>query len=211
MPPAGWVGRKPSRSRNTWKHSARFRRGWWRRVSSRPMRTSTSAKSGWGRRRTDEHRRSRVGLARGPPRAEGVRPRGDREQERQSHRGRFRTSAAVPLERRHGCPPRRRRDAVRLPRRRRDPVERSRRRRAVRHRPGRRGASPMTDTELQGIALQALNLAKRDIEQKGTLSGLLAVSYPGEGLKRMTGVEEIIVEKLGEDWLSSSAKKNVAF
>ena len=69
----------------------------------------------------------------------------------------------------------------------------------------------MTDAELQAIALQSLNLAKRDIEQKGTLSGLLAVSYPGEGLKRMTGVEEIIVEKLGEDWLSSSAKKNVAF
>jgi hypothetical protein len=65
----------------------------------------------------------------------------------------------------------------------------------------------MTDAELQAIALQSLNLAKRDIEQKGPLCRLLAVSYPGEGLKRMTGVEEIIVEKLGEDWLSS---ENVA-
>jgi hypothetical protein len=69
----------------------------------------------------------------------------------------------------------------------------------------------MTDAELQGITLQALNMAKREMEQKGEFSGLLANYFVGEAVHRMTVVESWIQENLGKDWLSHGAKKEAAF
>jgi len=69
----------------------------------------------------------------------------------------------------------------------------------------------MTDAELQGIAMQALNLAKKDCECKSKFKGLIACWYEGEPLRRMTTVETAIVEKLGPDWLDHGYKKDHAF
>jgi hypothetical protein len=69
----------------------------------------------------------------------------------------------------------------------------------------------MTDGELEGIAAQALNMAKRDIEQQRDFSFLLASCHKGEGLHRMTRVEALITEKLGDDWLNHGGKKDAGF
>jgi hypothetical protein len=68
----------------------------------------------------------------------------------------------------------------------------------------------MTDPELQGIAAQALNMAKRDME-RGSLHFLVAVYHAGEGLFRMSKVETLITERLGQGWLNSGHLKDVGF
>ena len=69
----------------------------------------------------------------------------------------------------------------------------------------------MTDAELQGIALQALNIAKTEFEHAGSFGGLLASYHHGSGLHRMTQVEQAIREKVGEDWLDNESKKSHVF
>jgi hypothetical protein len=66
----------------------------------------------------------------------------------------------------------------------------------------------LTDAELQGLAAQALNLARRDYERKN-FNFLLASYHQGTALHRMTKVEALIIEKLGEDWLNSGRKKDI--
>jgi hypothetical protein len=43
----------------------------------------------------------------------------------------------------------------------------------------------MTDAELKGLALQALNMAKRDLERNNRLGCFLASHHAGEGIHRM--------------------------
>lgn len=68
----------------------------------------------------------------------------------------------------------------------------------------------MTDAELEGIAAQALNLAKLNLE-RGGFNFLFADYRHGQGLKRLSEVENLIVAKLGEDWLNHGASKDVGF
>lgn len=82
---------------------------------------------------------------------------------------------------------------------------------------GRAEAAPecaehsLTDQELLGLAGQALGLARADITQGKGFNFLLASYHDGEGLHRMTKIEALVVEKLGEDWLNDGAKKDFGF
>lgn len=69
----------------------------------------------------------------------------------------------------------------------------------------------MTDPELEGLAAQAFNMARRDIERRESFGLFFASYFQGEGLRRMKSVADVIVEKLGEDWLNNGAKKDAAF
>jgi hypothetical protein len=71
----------------------------------------------------------------------------------------------------------------------------------------------MTDAVLQGIALQTLNIAKQELEQKETFT-LLIAAYQADfqpPLHRMKKVEQTIVERLGQDWLNYEETKDVGF
>lgn len=68
----------------------------------------------------------------------------------------------------------------------------------------------MTDKELQGIAAQSFNLARRDLE-KGCFNFVLASYFSGEGLKRLKSIERAIIDQLGEDWLNHGRTKDVGF
>lgn len=68
----------------------------------------------------------------------------------------------------------------------------------------------MTDAELQGLCAQALNMAKRDLE-RDRFNFLLASYHEGAGLHRMTTIEKLIIERLGEEWLNSGRAKDHAF
>lgn len=70
----------------------------------------------------------------------------------------------------------------------------------------------LSDAVLQGLAAQALNLAKRDFEQ-GKFNFLLASYHESDGprLHRMQKIEALIVERLGEDWLNNGRKKDIGF
>jgi hypothetical protein len=68
----------------------------------------------------------------------------------------------------------------------------------------------MTDELMKGLAAQAFNMARRDM-QRGEFNFLLAVYYEGEGLHRMTKVERVIIEILGEDWLNHGRAKDAGF
>ena len=69
----------------------------------------------------------------------------------------------------------------------------------------------MTDAELEGIAAQACNMAKRDLDQIG-FNFLLAAYHDDEHkLHRMDSIEALIIERLGEDWLNSGKAKDAAF
>lgn len=68
----------------------------------------------------------------------------------------------------------------------------------------------ITDAELQGVALQALNLAKVDREQ-ATLCCVLATYHEGEGIHRMRAFENSLIEKLGLDWPNNDRSKTFAF
>jgi hypothetical protein len=69
----------------------------------------------------------------------------------------------------------------------------------------------MTDAELEGIAAQAFNMARQEMEQRGTFSCLIASWHEGEGLHRMKKIEALLIEKLGEGWLNSGQAKDHAF
>jgi len=68
----------------------------------------------------------------------------------------------------------------------------------------------LTDAQLEGLAAQALNLAKRD-KERGQFICLLASYDQQEGLHRMSKVEKIIADKLGENWLNNGRAKDLAF
>jgi hypothetical protein len=68
----------------------------------------------------------------------------------------------------------------------------------------------MTDAQLQGLAAQALNMAKREME-RGSFNFLLASWHEGETLHRMRTIERTIIEKLGEDWLNGGRTKDLGF
>jgi hypothetical protein len=70
----------------------------------------------------------------------------------------------------------------------------------------------MTDAQLQGIGAQALNMAKRDIEQ-GSFNFLLASYHECDETKlhRMPDVEALIIERLGKDWLNDGRAKDIGF
>jgi hypothetical protein len=68
----------------------------------------------------------------------------------------------------------------------------------------------MTDAQLEGIAAQALNMAKRDMERR-SFNFLLASCHDGAGLYRMSKVEALIIERLGEDWLNHGETKDAGF
>jgi hypothetical protein len=67
----------------------------------------------------------------------------------------------------------------------------------------------VTDPQLEGLAAQCLNLAKRDMD-RGRFNFLLATWHGNEGLHRMRKIEATIVQMLGEDWLNNGAKKDAA-
>jgi len=68
----------------------------------------------------------------------------------------------------------------------------------------------MTDAELQGLTLQALNMAKKDIERK-QFNFLLAIYHTGEGLHRMRRIEAHLSALAGEGWLNNGAAKDRVF
>jgi hypothetical protein len=70
----------------------------------------------------------------------------------------------------------------------------------------------MTDAQLQGLGAQACNMAKLDLE-RGTFNFLLASYHEADDrqLHRMTKIEELILQRLGEDWLNSGRKKDMGF
>ena len=70
----------------------------------------------------------------------------------------------------------------------------------------------MTDAELQGISAQALNMAKRDLD-RGNFNFLLAVYHQADEQKlhRMVKVEELIIKKMGEEWLNDGLRKDIGF
>lgn len=71
---------------------------------------------------------------------------------------------------------------------------------------------PLTDAELKGLAAQALNMAKRDIEQ-GEFNFLLASYHEKDTppLQRMTKIEKLVVGKLGANWLNNGRTKDIGF
>lgn len=69
----------------------------------------------------------------------------------------------------------------------------------------------MTDQELEGVARQALNMARTEAELRGEMGALFATYFDGEGIHRMRRVEEIIEQKLGRGWLNDGDKKEAAF
>ena len=69
----------------------------------------------------------------------------------------------------------------------------------------------MNDAELQGLAAQALNLAKRDIEHGTGFAFLFAAYHKDEGMMRMSSIERIIARKLGKNWLDDDVAKDIAY
>lgn len=68
----------------------------------------------------------------------------------------------------------------------------------------------MTDELMKGLAVQALNMVKHDIEQ-GRFNFLLAVYNEGESLHRMKKIETLIIKALGEDWLNNGPAKDAGY
>ena len=69
----------------------------------------------------------------------------------------------------------------------------------------------MTDEELTGLARQALNMMKTALEVEKHQGILLATCHEGEGIHRMRKIEDILKEKLGEDWLDHGPAKDIGF
>src|SRR5215467_9870824 len=69
----------------------------------------------------------------------------------------------------------------------------------------------MTDKQLQGLVMQALNLAKQDRQYNRWRGFLLASWDQGGTLKRMRKVEQTIIDLAGEDWLNDGRLKDRAF
>jgi hypothetical protein len=70
----------------------------------------------------------------------------------------------------------------------------------------------ISQDELYGLAMQALNMAKTECA-KGEWKGLALFSrHGGEALlHRMRKIEKDLAQRLGEDWLNSGAAKEAAF
>lgn len=68
----------------------------------------------------------------------------------------------------------------------------------------------MTDQQLRGLAAQAFNLAKKDLERKG-FNFLLAAYHEGETLHRMRDLEAVLIQRLGREWLNSGRSKDIGF
>ncbi len=68
----------------------------------------------------------------------------------------------------------------------------------------------MTDAELEGLGMQALNILKHRIETGGR-PWLLASYHVGEPMRPLLTVEALIEERLGEDWMNHGGKKDAAF
>jgi len=68
----------------------------------------------------------------------------------------------------------------------------------------------MTDAILQGLALQALNMAKVDV-QRNQFICLMAVYHEGSPLYRMKRIEARFVETFGQNWLNDGRKKDAVF
>jgi hypothetical protein len=74
----------------------------------------------------------------------------------------------------------------------------------------------LTDAVLEGIAAQALNMVKRDMEQ-GEFHFLLGcyhedpVNPANGGFHRMTRCEEMIITMLGANWLDDEERKDAGF
>lgn len=71
--------------------------------------------------------------------------------------------------------------------------------------------SELTDRELEGLAAQAFNMARRDLEQRRGFNCLLASYHAGESLHRMERLERLLAEKLGERWVGDASVKEAAF
>ena len=71
--------------------------------------------------------------------------------------------------------------------------------------------SGLTDQELEGLAAQAFNMARRDLEQRRGFNCLLASYHAGESLHRMERLERLLAEKLGERWVGDASVKEAAF
>lgn len=70
----------------------------------------------------------------------------------------------------------------------------------------------MTEAELKGLAAQAFNMAKKDLEQEGGLTMLIATYHDDRtGLYRMRRIEAELVTRLGKDWLNDGRRKDMAF
>jgi hypothetical protein len=70
----------------------------------------------------------------------------------------------------------------------------------------------LSDAELQGIAAQVFNMAKRDLERDDF--NFLVAAYHRESLPplyRMRQVEALVVARLGEDWLNHGETKDIGF
>jgi hypothetical protein len=70
----------------------------------------------------------------------------------------------------------------------------------------------LTDEQLHGLGAQACNMAKLDMEQGGF--HFLLASYhecDERKLHRMSKIEALIVERVGEDWLNNSRTKDIGF
>jgi len=70
----------------------------------------------------------------------------------------------------------------------------------------------MTDAELQGIAAQSLNMAKRDLGRGGFNFLLAAYNLCDQPpLHRMDKIEALVIERLGENWLNNGRTKDIGF
>lgn len=68
----------------------------------------------------------------------------------------------------------------------------------------------MTDKLLEGLGAQAFNMAKLDLERK-RFNFLVATYHEGEGLHRMSSVEDIVIKVLGANWLNRASTKDLGF
>jgi hypothetical protein len=71
----------------------------------------------------------------------------------------------------------------------------------------------LTDAQLHGLAAQACNMCKRDMERR-EFDGFFLAAYNASDerpLFRMVKIEKLLNERLGEDWLNSGRTKDCGF
>lgn len=69
----------------------------------------------------------------------------------------------------------------------------------------------MTDKLLEGLAAQAANMAKADLQLRGQINGVLANYFEGQGLHRMRTIETLLEQNVGKDWLNLDGAKHHIF
>lgn len=72
----------------------------------------------------------------------------------------------------------------------------------------------LTKKELEGIARQALNMARTDVRNGGWKTGILLATYfrtDEHPFHRMDMIEKLLQEKLGEQWLNNGYAKDAGF